>query len=113
MKLIFCPACTDVVALSCLTWRRCICGASGGQYHADGVTATIGGLARVFGIHNRFLFTRVNWLTGREKADLLVGWGRDGKNIWWGGEDDDDQIFRVAPAETPPWKTEQGNKEVL
>ena len=54
MKLLACPVCHDVLGLLGQEWRICLCGASGGQYNADLMTATVGGAARVFGVGNPF-----------------------------------------------------------
>lgn len=51
MKLIFCPACADVVRL--LDFRReCDCKKSYGYYEKDGLHAVIGGEAIPWGISN-------------------------------------------------------------
>lgn len=51
MKLLFCPACEDVLKLI-ETRRTCRCGASYGYYHEDGLNATIGGKAVPIGFDN-------------------------------------------------------------
>jgi hypothetical protein len=53
MKLIFCPACQDVIKLTpCL--RYCACGESYG-YYTDEIKAVIGGRAIPLGIANNSL----------------------------------------------------------
>jgi len=52
MKLIFCPACWDMVKMSDEEKRTCECGASWGYYHEDGLHATYGGLCVPIGIAN-------------------------------------------------------------
>ncbi len=91
MKLIHCPACGDVVGLTVDTWRQCLCGASGGQYNLDQVTATIGGMAQPFGIDNAFL----------ERTDGKPPEVRQGTNCWWGEYPGDVQILRIESAEGP------------
>lgn len=51
MKLIFCPACSDVVRMMDYK-RECECKKSYGFYEKDGLSAVIGGEAIPFGISN-------------------------------------------------------------
>lgn len=51
MKLIFCPACRDIVRLT-LTPRSCTCGDAFGVYDDDGLHAFIGGSAIPVGFAN-------------------------------------------------------------
>ncbi len=55
MKLIYCPACHDVVSLRLKTPRTCACGQAFGVY-LDNVRARIGGAAIPLGFAN-FSFT--------------------------------------------------------
>lgn len=67
MKLLFCPECSDVLALVG-EWRRCRCGASSGRYlDEDGTTAAIRGLAVPLVIADRSLRDAV---TGRANGDV-------------------------------------------
>lgn len=50
MKLIYCPACEDIVLLMMWT-RKCLCGGSGGRYLNEDV-ALLHGKAIPLGIHN-------------------------------------------------------------
>lgn len=51
MKLIYCTSCSDVVRLT-KRERECECGKAHGQYHEDGLNATIGGTAVPLGFAN-------------------------------------------------------------
>ena len=51
MKLIYCPACEDIVRMTHRT-RKCRCKLSWGRYLSDGLHATIGGRAIPLGISN-------------------------------------------------------------
>ena len=122
MKLVFCPDCRDVLRLILEKWRLCKCGRSGGQYHADGLSATVGGAALVFGIPNPFFW-------GRGKAWLLLSpderkwvrqlWKDQETDIWWGPEEGPGtHIARIASPKGPrvkswPWEkvaARQGRK---
>ncbi len=97
MKLLQCPLCGDVLGLLGREWRVCVCGASGGQYNADHVTATVGGAARVFGIANPFfneLFPLLDAAHVR-KVHERFGYADRAGEIWWGEFAGDLQIFRV------------------
>ena len=67
MKLIFCQACHDVVALR-HEFRTCSCGASHGEYK-DNLLAEIGGLAIPIGFANSSFLEALN----DRPAD---GWGK-------------------------------------
>lgn len=104
MKLLFCPACHDTFGLRAEQWRRCVCGASGGQYNRDKETATIGGKARVFGIGNPFFFP--TWLakTEDERQALRASYYQRDQDCWWGESPDtpgDVQLFRIPDAAGP------------
>ena len=104
MKLLFCPDCHDAHELIPDEWRMCLCGASGGQYNADGMTATIGGRARVFGVGNTF-FNELYPLLGPDGKKIVRQkyFGQE-TDAWWGEYKGDQQIFRVEEAEGPRLK---------
>ncbi len=52
MKLIYCPACLDMIKLKMLELRRCDCGEAWGYYLEDDLTAEIGGTAVCVAIQN-------------------------------------------------------------
>lgn len=65
MKLILCTECQDVVKMSVVNWRTCMCGKSAGRYLEDEDSAEIYGSAIAIGmlnssivsaIHNRFYY---------------------------------------------------------
>jgi hypothetical protein len=102
MKLIFCPACTDVFRLVPDVWRKCMCGASGGQYNRDNMTATVGGNARVFGVGNPFfneLYVFLPFDAKREVRHKM--YGQTDTDAWWGEYPGDKQIFRIHSADGP------------
>jgi len=96
MKLLFCPDCYDVQGLIQPEWRTCYCKNSGGQYNADGMTATLGGRARVFGVGNPFFDYLYPFLEdeGRKKVRRKF-YGHD-FDAWWGEYEGDVQIFRIS-----------------
>jgi hypothetical protein len=106
MKLLFCPDCHDVHGLVMQEWRKCLCGESGGQYNSDGMTATVGGKARVFGVGNPFFDplyvyiqdTDLNHGLKKMQKDL---YGHNKGDCWWGEYEGDKQIFRIQDAEGP------------
>lgn len=116
MKLVYCDTCADVVPLKLKTWRVCECGLVGGQYNADGVTATIGGIQlpvppaasgcvfpRVFGIANMF-FWKNNWhdLSPERRQQARKEWGFKGEgDCWWGSYAGDNQLFFIHDAKGP------------
>jgi hypothetical protein len=106
MKLLFCPDCHDAHELIPDEWRMCLCGASGGQYNADGMTATIGGRARVFGVGNTF-FNELYPLLGAEAKKMVRQkyFGQE-TDAWWGEYKGDQQIFRIKSAKGPRLKVE-------
>jgi hypothetical protein len=54
MKLVYCPACQDLFKMPVSkTHKKCMCGASGGRYMANGKNAVICGKAIPIGIDNR------------------------------------------------------------
>ena len=73
MKLIFCPHCTDIVALWPDEDRDCHCGKSGGRYNEDGDTATVWGDAAPIGILNQTI--REAW------ASLSGNWPREYREL--------------------------------
>lgn len=101
MKLLFCPFCYDVIRLIEREWRQCDCEKSGGQYNKDGMTATLGGAARVFGVANPFFdnlwleLDEIQRIKYREKNHYGPG------DCWWGEFKGDTQIFRIESAEGP------------
>lgn len=113
MKLIFCPECRDVTRLILEAWRRCKCGASGGQYNTDSVSATVGGKALVFGIPNPFFWGRGQvWLSlsADERQWVRNLWPDQESDIWWGPEEGPGtHIARVKNPKGPrvkswPWE---------
>jgi hypothetical protein len=107
MKLLFCPNCHDVLGLLGKEWRRCICGASGGQYNKDLMTATLGGIARVFGVGNPFFNELWPILTAEQKKPLREKWyNHNDGDCWWGECVGDVQIFRIESANGPRLKVE-------
>jgi hypothetical protein len=55
MKLLLCPECHDVIALSQFESRACACGESCGKYQDDGVQADVYGPALVIGLENQMI----------------------------------------------------------
>lgn len=103
MKLIHCKKCHDVVRLVHTKWRMCECKATGGQYNADLMTATIGGDADVIGIPNPF-FDEINKYLIEENGGKQYyrdkhGWGT--QDIWYGGGPGDLQIHRIDSPKGP------------
>jgi hypothetical protein len=105
MKLLFCSDCHDIKGLVKQEWRTCMCGKSGGQYNKDGLTATIGGAARVFGIGNPFFNDLYPFLesVGKKKMQQAFYGHTDG-DAWWGEYDGDEQIFRIRDSKGPALK---------
>lgn len=68
MKLIFCPACQDVVKLQVARNRYCDCKQSWGYYHKDGLNAEIGGSAVPLGFDNQDFVRAL-------RAQPESGWG--------------------------------------
>src|SRR5580698_7161399 len=102
MKLIFCPLCHDAQGLIMQTWRCCLCGKSGGQYNIDGMTATIGGMARVFGVGNPFFDDLYPYLEEKGKRRMWKKhYGHEMGDCWWGEYEGDRQIFRIFNPEGP------------
>ncbi len=105
MKLLYCSQCGDVRALGIQTWRTCACKESGGQYNKDTVTATIGGLARVFGVSNLFFNEMWPVLTVEQKQVVRESYKLDPlTDCWWGDFKGDNQLFRVANSNGPRLK---------
>ena len=97
MKLLQCPICHDVHGLISKEWRVCFCGASGGQYNADGMTATLGGAARVFGVGNPFFNELYLYLDTEGKRKMRQRfYGQPDTDAWWGEYPGDVQIFRLT-----------------
>jgi hypothetical protein len=110
MKLLFCPMCNDVHGLIESEWRMCSCGASGGQYNADHMTATLGGLARVFGIGNPFFNELYPFLDSAAKKKMQQKfYGHTDGEAWWGEYEGDQQIFRINDAGGPRLKVRVTN----
>jgi len=103
MKLLYCPICRDVHGIIEEKWRKCLCGQSGGQYNADGMTATVGGEARVFGVGNHPFFDPLFiYLTDEKKRELRQKYyGQPDTDAWWGEYPGDVQIFRVPDSRGP------------
>lgn len=103
MKLLWCDDCHDVVALRVDRWRTCICGAVGGQYNYDGVTATIGGKGRVIGIGNPFLMLDWQSKTEKERNAIRKKYYTPGQksDCWWGEYAGDQQLLRIEHAHGP------------
>ena len=95
MKLLFCDRCHDVVRVSSREWRQCRCKLIGGQYNEDGVTATVAGPARVFGIANPFFMPGFDKKSPEEIETIRAYWKYTGTEIWWGGCENDTQILRI------------------
>jgi|HubBroStandDraft_5_1064220.scaffolds.fasta_scaffold29551_4 hypothetical protein len=96
MKLLFCPNCRDVHGLVQQEWRLCICMKSGGQYNRDGMTATIGGQGRVFGVGNPFFDYLYQFLEPEGKKRMWKSlYGHTDGDVWWGEYSGDKQIFRI------------------
>ena len=82
-------------------WRTCLCGASGGQYNKDGMTATLGGAARVFGVGNTFFNELYPFLDEEGKRKVRLKFFGQPTDAWWGEYPGDKQIFRIAEAKGP------------
>lgn len=109
MKLLFCPDCHDVHGLIMQEWRMCLCGASGGQYNRDGMTATLGGKARVFGVGNPFFNELYPFLDVEGKRKMRAQfYGQPDTDAWWGEYEGDQQIFRIVDAKGPRLKVKVG-----
>ena len=104
MKLLFCPACYDVIRLIPKRWRLCDCKQSGGQYNEDGMTATLGGLAKVLGIANPFFNELWSVLNEEQKKAYRDSHKYGPGDCWWGEFKGDTQIFRVNDPEGPRLK---------
>jgi len=105
MKLLFCPICHDALGLLGQEWRKCICGASGGQYNRDQMTATVGGLARVFGVGNPFFSELYPYTTPETRREMRKKYyGQPDTDAWWGEYPGDLQIFRIQSPDGPRLK---------
>jgi hypothetical protein len=105
MKLLFCPLCRDVQGLIMQTWRCCLCGKSGGQYNADGMTATLGGEARVFGVGNPFFEYLYPFLEEKGKRAMWKKYyGHELGDCWWGEYEGDNQVLRILDVKGPRLK---------
>lgn len=112
MKLLYCPVCADVVRLIVTRWRMCECKLSGGQYNQDGMTATLGGYARVFGVANPFFNELWNDLDEMQRMNVRKRNNYGPGDCWWGEFAGDVQIIRVTEASGPRIKMRihsQGN----
>ena len=106
MKLLFCPICHDVLGLLDLHWRTCICGCSGGQYNPDGMTATIGGMGKVFGVGNPFFNDLYPFLENKGKREMRQKfYGQPDSDCWWGDYPGERQIFHIQDPTGPRVKT--------
>lgn len=102
MKLLFCPICHDVLGLLDNHWRTCVCKCSGGQYNADGMTATIGGMGKVFGVGNPFFNELYPFLNNEgKKAMRQKFYGQPDTDCWWGDYAGERQIFHIQEAAGP------------
>ena len=101
MKLIRCKICNDVVRLVHTHWRMCDCGACGGQYNVDMLSATVGGDCDVVGISNIFFDDEYNSLTEKEKNKFKKKIKHPPCEIWFGGSFNDEQIFRIKSSKGP------------
>lgn len=107
MKILFCPSCHDVHGLVMNEWRMCLCGLSGGQYNKDGMTATIGGEARIFGVGNPFFDYLYPFLEEKGKKEMWRKYyGHEMGDCWWGEYKGDLQLFRIKSATGPRLKIE-------
>ena len=106
MKLIRCKKCDDVVRLIESKWRMCACGSCGGQYNKDMVTATIGGDCDVVGISNLFFDDEYRSLSEKEKIQYKKDIKHSPCEIWFGGEPEDEQIFRIKSPKGPRLKAD-------
>lgn len=105
MKLLYCPSCHDVQGLIMPEWRTCLCGLSGGQYNKDGMTATIGGMGKVFGIGNPFFELLYSYLEEKGLKKMQKDfYGHEKGDCWWGEYEGDKQIFRIAESFGPRLK---------
>lgn len=105
MKALYCQICGDVQGLLGQFWRKCVCGASGGQYNSDLMTATIGGAARVLGIGNPFFDGLYLFLTAEKKREMRQKYyGQPDTDAWWGEFPGDVQIFRIESPDGPRLK---------
>lgn len=96
MKLLYCPACTDVVRIVYKTWRNCACGKIGAQYNSCRLTATIYGKdARVFGIANPFFNKDFQTWSPQKKGAVHRKFGYKKTEIWWGGDKGDWQLLKT------------------
>ena len=113
MKLLFCPQCHDVHGLIEQEWRMCLCGQSGGQYNIDGMTATVGGQARVFGVGNPFFEYLYPFLEEKGKRAMWKKYyGHEMGDCWWGEYEGDIQILRVEDPKGPCLKIKVENLKV-
>jgi hypothetical protein len=91
-------------------WRTCLCGKSGGQYNVDGMTATLGGEARVFGVGNPFFEYLYPFLEEAGKRKMWKKfYGHELGDCWWGEYEGDNQILRIVDANGPRLKLKVEN----
>jgi len=103
MKLVYCPACDDIVALKRME-RHCLCGLSWGRYiydedaDASGMMtrAVFGGLARPVGMDSRDL----------QRALVQAG-EHDGWFVSWVYKDDAENIRRETSKEVADYMLDQ------
>jgi len=115
MKLLWCSDCHSVVQITNKVWRKCDCGKIGGQYNADDVTATIGGIkttsgsngelraSGVFGIANWFFLNSFAAKSAKDKMEYRYKWAPegDGSDCWWGSYAGDQQLFFIELPDGP------------
>ena len=103
MKLLWCMKCHDIVALRIEERRTCFCTSLGGQYNADGVTATIGGNGKVIGIANPFLSGQLLAMSPYERDSFRQKYYPEGKgqDVWFGEYDGDVQLIKVSTSSGP------------
>lgn len=101
MKLLYCDVCHHVVAIRGSHWSKCDCGRIGGQYNEDGVTATVGGPARVFGVANPFFAPEWQQLTPGQQQDKREAYNYGPSDCWWGGYEGDSQLLFIKSPSGP------------
>lgn len=101
MKLLNCNVCNDVVRLIHTKWKVCECGACGGQYNEDLLSATVAGDCSVFGISNWFFDKEFNELNSEDQEAKKKKHGHPPQFIWFGEYVGDIQIIRIENPNGP------------